>query len=130
MKKQNALRVILAVAVATTGMFGLAGCGAAAESSNDAAKSFAVALKDQNASALCDLAAFGNKPVAGDKDRTALCKSVLAPKIMVGMKKNSALKSPKITVTEKGSTAKADVAGLPSALTLTKIDGRWLIAIA
>lgn len=129
MKKPHALRIILAMTVATTGVLGLAGCGAG-QSSNDTANSFAVALHKQDATALCQLAAIGGKPVAGDKDRTSLCKNVLAPKIMVGMKGNTALKAPKITITEKGNTAKAAVAGLSSPLTLTKIDGRWLIAIA
>jgi hypothetical protein len=129
-KNPQALRVILAMAVATTGVLGLAGCGAGGESSNDTAKSFAVALKAQDAAALCDLAAIGGKVVAGDKDRTTLCKSVLAPKIMVGMKNNFALKAPKVTVKEKGDTATATVTGLSSALTLKKIDGHWLIVIA
>jgi hypothetical protein len=130
-KKSNALRVILIVAVATTGVLGLAGCGAPGEkSSTDTAQSFAVALKAQDTASVCDLAAIGGKPVAGDKDRTSLCTGVLAPKIVAGMKDIAALKSPKITVKEKGGSAKATVSGLSSELTLKKIDGRWLIVIA
>ena len=130
MKKTNTLRVILTLAVATTGVLGLAGCSSAEKTPSDTAAGFAVALKKQDASSLCDHAAIGGKAVAGDKDRTALCKTVLAPKIMSGMGGNAALKSPKVTVKEKGTTATATVTGLSSALTLKKIDGSWLIVIA
>ena len=130
MKKTNASHVILTAALATAAVLGLAGCGAGGQSSDDAAKNFAVALKEQNVPALCNLAAIGGQPVAGNKSRAALCKEVLAPKIMVGMKSNSALKTPKVTMKENGDNATATVAGLPSALTLKKIDGNWLIVIA
>ncbi|MGO4275943.1 hypothetical protein AB4Z22_39915, partial [Paenibacillus sp. TAF58] len=77
MKKSYASHIIIATALATATVLGLAGCGAGGRTSDDAAKSFAAALQKQDASALCDLAAIGGQPVAGNKSRTSLCKDVL-----------------------------------------------------
>ncbi|MFF1635338.1 hypothetical protein [Leifsonia sp. NPDC058248] len=122
------MRVVLAMTVAGVGLAGLAGC-AGRESASDSARSFVAAMSTQDGSALCENAAMGGKAVAGDKDRLALCKDIIAPKIMSGAKGNAALKKPNVSVKENGSTAKATVKGLGSDLTLEDIDGRWLIVI-